>query len=235
MGPAMVLCQVSGEELDRLFADPTLIEQFMEDVDARLAAPLEAAYGPRSQSEITQPGILTVLLWSLGLKKRPDPPPPPVPKSDEELEVERGERVAKAKEFERLTDWLGFLGEDWHIIHCLLTGSATGGPKPASLLLTAREIGDLEVEFGTARGLTVDETKEFAAFLQSIDLKELRDAQDHSWILREDVYFYDFDRLNDDSEDGGWAYFQDRFDYMKSFVMRTAAKGQGMIVCLSID
>ena len=43
MGPAMVLCQVSGEELDRLFADPTLIEQFMEDVDARLAAPCDAA------------------------------------------------------------------------------------------------------------------------------------------------------------------------------------------------
>jgi hypothetical protein len=114
----------------------------------------------------------------------------------------------------------------WHGIHFLLTGSAWNADLPLGFILGGVEIGDIDVGYGPARGLT--QGHDIAQALSSVDTAKLISAWDADAIRRAEIY-----AVNPDAPEDEAAYLGGYFEELKEFVDRTAADGMALLAFLS--
>jgi Domain of unknown function (DUF1877) len=120
----------------------------------------------------------------------------------------------------------------WHGIHFLLTGSAWGGEPPLNFLVSGgREIGDVDVGYGPARGFTSAEVAEISQALGQISSDDLRGRFDGKRLMDAEIYPEIWDR--DPAEDDTVGYLVANFDSMKALLQRAATKSSGLLVYLN--
>ena len=124
------------------------------------------------------------------------------------------------------------LDKAWHGIHYMLTGTAWEGVPPLNFLMHGGAvIGDVEVGYGPARGMTAAEVKAEACALAGIDEAFMRARFDPAQMTQLDIYPGIWDR--DPAEDDSFGYCMEYFGALRTFVMRTAERGAGLIISLT--
>jgi len=119
------------------------------------------------------------------------------------------------------------LDKTWHAIHYLLCGSAWEGDWPEAFLLTGGEpIGDVDVGYGPARGLTAEETSEVAAALESVPVKVLAARYDGAKLDAAEIYPEIWAR---DGEEG-LDYITEYYETLRYFVAAAAKRKLGMLI-----
>lgn len=119
----------------------------------------------------------------------------------------------------------------WHGIHYLLTGQAWEGEPPLNFILGGREIGDVDVGYGPARGFTADEVRAIATALEPITAETLRPRFDGKAMIDAEIYPQIWDR--DPASDDTLGYLLAHYETLRAFVIETAELGAGMIVYLN--
>ena len=120
----------------------------------------------------------------------------------------------------------------WHGLHYLLAGDAWGGDPPLNFLVSGgREIGDVDVGYGPARGFTSAEVAEIAAALDPITSDDLRSRFDPERMMAAQVYPEIWDR--DPAEDDAVGYLVEYFEMLKPFVRAARDDGKGLVVYLN--
>lgn len=124
------------------------------------------------------------------------------------------------------------LDKAWHGIHFLLTGTAWEGEPPLNFLMQGGTvIGEVEVGYGPARGMTAAEVQAVAAALAGIDEAFMRARFDPAQMTQLDIYPGIWDR--DPAEDDSFGYCMEYFGELRTFVMRAAERGAGLIISLT--
>lgn len=124
------------------------------------------------------------------------------------------------------------LDKAWHGIHFMLTGTAWEGTPPLNFLMHGGvEIGDVEVGYGPARGMTAAEVKAVAGALARIDEAFMRARFDPAQMMQLDIYPGIWDR--DPAEDDTLGYCMEYFSELRAFVMRAAERGAGLVISLT--
>jgi hypothetical protein len=124
------------------------------------------------------------------------------------------------------------IDKSWHGLHYLLTRSAWEGDPPLNFLVTGgREIGDVDVGYGPARGFTSAEVAEIAGALGQISTDDLRGRFDPEQMMKAQIYPEIWDR--DPGEDDTLGYLVEYFEGLKAFLQRTAASGSALVVYLN--
>jgi hypothetical protein len=120
----------------------------------------------------------------------------------------------------------------WHGIHFLLTGSAWDGEPPLNFLVAGgREIGNVDVGYGPARGFTSAEVAEIARALEKISSDDLRARFDGEQLMSAEIYPEIWDR--DPAEDDMLGYLVDYFEPMKALISRGAREGRALLVYIN--
>ena len=120
--------------------------------------------------------------------------------------------------------------KSWHAIHYLLTGSAWGGDPPLNFLASGgKDIGDVDVGYGPARGFPSAEVAELAAALDPITADDLRSRLDRGAMANAQIY----PDIWDESEDELVDYIVPYFEATKSFVQGAAATSSALVVYLN--
>lgn len=124
------------------------------------------------------------------------------------------------------------LDKAWHGIHFMLTGTAWEGTPPLNFLMHGGvEIGDVEVGYGPARGMTGAEVKAVAGALAGIDEAFMRARFDPAQMMQLDIYPGIWDR--DPADDDSLGYCMEYFSALRAFVMRAAERGAGLVISLT--
>lgn len=124
------------------------------------------------------------------------------------------------------------LDKAWHGIHYMLTGTAWEGVPPLNFLMHGGAvIGDVEVGYGPARGMTAAEVKAVAGALTGIDEAFMRARFDPAQMTQLDIYPSIWDR--DPAEDDSFGYCMEYFGALRAFVMRAAEGRAGLIISLT--
>ncbi|WP_018228018.1 YfbM family protein [Methyloversatilis universalis] len=124
------------------------------------------------------------------------------------------------------------LDKAWHGIHFMLTGTAWEGTPPLNFLMHGGvEIGDVEVGYGPARGMTAAEVKAVAGALAGIDEAFMRARFDPAQMMQLDIYPGIWDR--DPADDDSLGYCMEYFSELRAFVMRAAERGAGLVISLT--
>lgn len=124
------------------------------------------------------------------------------------------------------------LDKAWHGIHFMLTGTAWEGAPPLNFLMHGGAvIGEVEVGYGPARGMTAAEVKTVAGALAGIDEAFMRERFDPAQMTQLDLYPGIWDR--DPAEDDSFGYCMEYFSALRTFVMRAAERGAGLIIRLT--
>jgi Domain of unknown function (DUF1877) len=124
------------------------------------------------------------------------------------------------------------LDKAWHGIHFLLTGSAWGGDPPLNFLVAGgRQIGDVDVGYGPARGFTSADVTEISRALAQITSDDLKDRFDGKRMMKAEIYPEIWD--SDPAEDDTLGYLVEYFEDLKTFVERAKASSSGLIVYIS--
>lgn len=119
------------------------------------------------------------------------------------------------------------LDKAWHAIHFLLTRSVWEGKWPeAFLLVGGRQIGDVDVGYGPARGLTRAETAAVAEMLARITVDELASRFDGRALDHAKVYPEIWSRDGDDALE----YLKSCYSQLREFVSTARAKKMGMLI-----
>jgi Domain of unknown function (DUF1877) len=122
------------------------------------------------------------------------------------------------------------LDKAWHAIHYLLTGSVWEGRGPEAFLLAGgTPIGDIDVGYGPARGLTVAETREVAAALDKISAETLAGRFDGAKLDAAEIYPEIWVRDGQDGLD----YILEFYQSLRSFVGMAAQKKMGMLLFIT--
>lgn len=127
------------------------------------------------------------------------------------------------------------LDKAWHGLHFLLSGDPNldidpADAKPEAFLIAGgTPIGDIDVGYGPARGLTSREVKDVDAALQRFTTDTLREAFDPEKFAAADIYPNIWDRK--DPED--LEYLIENFESLKKAVGGAARDGLGLIVYLT--
>lgn len=124
------------------------------------------------------------------------------------------------------------LDKAWHGIHFMLTSTAWEGEPPLNFLMQGGTvIGEVEVGYGPARGMTAAEVQAVAEALAGIDEAFIRARFDPARMMQLDIYpgIWDRDRAEDDS----FGYCMEYFGALRTFVMRAAERGVGLIISLT--
>ncbi|HEY3017894.1 MAG TPA: YfbM family protein [Gaiellaceae bacterium] len=120
----------------------------------------------------------------------------------------------------------------WHGLHYLLTGSAWDGDPPLNFLVSGgREIGDVDVGYGPARGFTSAEVAEISEALKQVTSDQLRSRFDAKLMMEAQIYPEIWDR--DPAEDDALGYLLEYFELLKTFVLRAHDESSGLIVYLN--
>lgn len=124
------------------------------------------------------------------------------------------------------------LDKAWHGIHFMLTSTAWEGAPPLNFLMHGGTvIGEVEVGYGPARGMTAAEVQAVAAALAGIDEAFMRARFDPVQMTQLDIYPGIWDR--DPAEDDSLGYCLEYFGALRVFVMRAAERGAGLIISLT--
>lgn len=124
------------------------------------------------------------------------------------------------------------LDKAWHGIHYMLTGTAWEGEPPLNFLTQGGTvIGEVEVGYGPARGMTAAEVKVVAGALAGIDEAFMRARFDPAQMTQLDIYPGIWDR--DPAEDDSFGYCMEYFGALRAFVMRAAERGAGLVISLT--
>lgn len=127
------------------------------------------------------------------------------------------------------------LDKAWHGIHFLLSGDPslevdlTDAKPEAFLLAGGTPIGDIDVGYGPARGLTSAEVKAVDAAMSRFTAETLRKAFDPTAFVEADIYPSIWD--GDDAE--SLEYLIENFGTLKQGVRAAARDGLGLIVYLT--
>lgn len=122
------------------------------------------------------------------------------------------------------------LDKAWQAIHYLLTGTAEAGQWPSSFLLVGGTlVGDVEVGYGPARGLTARETSEVASLLSKTPSALLASRFDGKKMDSAEIYPQIWTRDGKDGLD----YIVEYYAQLQSFVADAARKGMGLLVYIS--
>ena len=107
-----------------------------------------------------------------------------------------------------------------------------GGAPPLNFLLHGGvEIGEVEVGYGPARGMTAAEVKAVASALAGIDEAFMRARFDPAQMTQLDIYPGIWDR--DPADDDTLGYCVEYFSELRAFVMRAAERGAGLVISLT--
>ncbi len=123
------------------------------------------------------------------------------------------------------------LDKMWHSIHFLLTGSAWGGEFPENFILQGREVGDVDVGYGPARGFTSWEVAQISSALDDIDGPDLLQRYDPQKLIAAEIYPSIWDRPEEEDdikEDILHSYVR-----LKAFIADAASRERAMLAYLN--
>lgn len=124
------------------------------------------------------------------------------------------------------------LDKAWHGIHFMLTQTAWEGEAPLNfLLLGGTEIGEIDVGYGPARGMTSAEVRTVAEALRNIDESFMRARFDPALMMELEIYPTIWDR--DPDEDDTFGYCMEYFVMLRDFVISATERGTGLIISIT--
>jgi hypothetical protein len=121
------------------------------------------------------------------------------------------------------------IGETWHGLQYLMTGSAWEGKAPLDFLVRGGEdVGDIPSDEGTARVLTADEVKALSKALDALPEKTLGGRYDATKMQAEDIYpgMWEEPPEDMDPKEELLSYFEE----LKKFMAAVAKRGHGLLV-----
>ncbi|WNG33841.1 DUF1877 family protein [Archangium violaceum] len=121
------------------------------------------------------------------------------------------------------------IGETWHGLQYLLTGTAWEGKAPLDFLVRGGEdVGDIPSDEGTARVFTAAQVKELAKALDALSESTLRKRYEPARLQEEDIYpgFWEEPPPDLDPEEELFSYFEE----LKKFTAVVAKRGLGLLV-----
>jgi Domain of unknown function (DUF1877) len=203
MGMVLALVSIDDQSLEKLRADPPLIWKVLAPDDPEM---YEAERKERSEGQSWFSRLF-------GKKEEGTPPAEghvPIPKPVEEIDLDKS----------------------WHGIHYLLTGTAWEGDAPLNfLVLGGKEIGDIDVGYGTARAFSSSEVRTILNAIEPITQQTLGGRFDGAAMMKLEIYPEIWDR--DPADDPVLEYCTEYFESLKNFLGRTSERGLGMLVYIS--
>jgi hypothetical protein len=125
------------------------------------------------------------------------------------------------------------LEKSWHILHYLFTGHVDASNAPGDALLTGEDLGD-DVGYGPARLHDETETRDFARFLDTLDVERLQARVNYREMSRIRVYSMQMGAGSDaEYESELHAEVAAYFPRLRDYVARTAEKQGGLLIWLS--
>jgi hypothetical protein len=118
--------------------------------------------------------------------------------------------------------------KSWHGLHFLFTGSDWDSDLPNGFLLAGSVIGDVDVGYGPARAINVNETAAVCDFLKSIDHEFVSKNFDPQRMTELELYPNCWDREPEEE----LKYLLWNFDLLKAFVQETYDRNQGLVIYL---
>ncbi|EAU61730.1 conserved hypothetical protein [Stigmatella aurantiaca DW4/3-1] len=121
------------------------------------------------------------------------------------------------------------IGETWHGLQYLMTGSAWEGAAPLDFLVRGGEdVGHIPSDEGTARIFTPAQVKPLAAALQALSPNTLRSRFDAGKLQQLDIYPGLWDEPPDDADplEELLSYFEE----LRRFVGQVAQRGHALLV-----
>jgi Domain of unknown function (DUF1877) len=118
------------------------------------------------------------------------------------------------------------LDKAWHGIHFMLTKEQYGGDGPlAQVIMGGVPIGEEDVGYGPARGMSATEVQKVASALNSMSESDFRARYDPTALTAADIYPQIW-------EEGADAlnYITDNFLEVKSFYLDAARKGFAVVL-----
>ncbi|MBV8634154.1 MAG: YfbM family protein [Burkholderiaceae bacterium] len=117
----------------------------------------------------------------------------------------------------------------WHGIHFMLTGEQYGGDGPlAQVIMGGEPIGEEDVGYGPARGLSALEVKAIAAALSAVSEQQFRERFDQAALSEADIYPQIWDE-GDEALD----YIAHNFSETRRFYEAAAANGMAAVLFVS--
>jgi hypothetical protein len=124
------------------------------------------------------------------------------------------------------------IDKSWHGLHFLLTGTAWEGHPPLNFIVAGgRQIGDVDLGYGPARGFSNGELRTLAAALRPIDEASLRTRFDPKAMAELEIYPDVWDRSPE--EDDTLGYLMEHWSLLRAFITKGAADGFAMLVFLT--
>jgi hypothetical protein len=122
------------------------------------------------------------------------------------------------------------IGEAWHGLQYLLTGTAWEGKAPLDFLVRGGEdVGNIPSDEGTARVLSPDEVKKLSGALNALSEDALRKRFDPEEMQEQDIYPGTWDEPTDDDvnpEEELLSYFVE----LRKFVASVSKRGHALLV-----
>jgi len=114
----------------------------------------------------------------------------------------------------------------WHGIHFMLTGEQYGGNGPlAKVIMGGVPIGEEDVGYGPARGMSASEVKEVAAALSGVSEEMFRAKFNQAAMNDADIYPQIWDESNEALD-----YIAENFCEAKRFYEAAASDGMAVIL-----
>lgn len=121
------------------------------------------------------------------------------------------------------------IGETWHGLQYLMTGTAWEGQAPLDFLVRGGEdVGDIPSDEGTARVFTPEQVKGLAKALQALSASTLAGRYDAATMQAEDIYpgIWEEPPPDLDPKEELLSYFEE----LKKFMAAAAKRGHGLLV-----
>ncbi|AKQ68945.1 hypothetical protein A176_005857 [Myxococcus hansupus] len=121
------------------------------------------------------------------------------------------------------------IGEAWHGLQYLLTGTPWEGAAPLDFLVRGGEdVGDIASDEGTARIFTAEQVKSLSSALQQVTEKTLRSRYDTAAMQAQDIYpgTWDEPETEVDPLEELVSYFEE----LQKFVATVANRGEALLV-----
>ncbi|GHG67932.1 YfbM family protein [Comamonas sp. JC664] len=121
------------------------------------------------------------------------------------------------------------IGEAWHGLQYLLTGTPWEGAAPLDFLVRGGEdVGDIPSDEGTARIFTAEQVKALSTALQRVTEKTLRSRYDTAAMQAQDIYpgTWDEPETEVDPLEELVSYFEE----LQKFVATVATRGEALLV-----
>ncbi|MCE9674067.1 YfbM family protein [Myxococcus stipitatus] len=121
------------------------------------------------------------------------------------------------------------IGEAWHGLQYLLTGTAWEGKPPLDFLVRGGdEVGDIPSDEGTARVFPATQVKALATALQQVSEDTLRRRYDPAAMQSQDIYPGTWEEPPDDMDP--LEEMLSYFDELQKFMSQVARRGDALLV-----